>query len=253
MRTVFNSYKSFKGGGSQLVYRFIKEFQESFCQRVFKYARHRLQDLDTGGFEHAFYYGEEVTKTFVTGALDDVCKSNVMQEYSVERKKTASKNKRSTANGKLDYWCGYGDLTKISILMEVKQHWIQYRSPNHPKPWTVSKGGIKRHHDKANEQIRDIKDKTLLAVGSLYGLALTILPIYVRYKSKEEDPVYLNTKLLNAIAGEARREANANAYGAFCLKKELCLKDFWDTDNGTVYQSYPGVVLLWSINKLTRG
>ncbi|RMG39966.1 MAG: hypothetical protein D6732_03540 [Methanobacteriota archaeon] len=119
--------KEFNGSGSRVIFDFIEEFQEEFKERIFKYAEAKLPYLDDGGFEHGFYYGEQQTKTFVTSSLDSICNSEVMQEYSVDRRKKDDKEESDVeGNGNVDYWCRYGVSTKTSILIEVKQSWIRY-------------------------------------------------------------------------------------------------------------------------------
>lgn len=248
MAIQFKTVKTFQGAGSKLIFRFIEEFQKTFRQHIVVYARHRLPDKSVGGFEHAFYYGEQQTKTFVTTALAKICNYNLLQEYSVERRKPTSKTRSESGKGKVDYWLRFGDSTKISLLVEIKQAWIQYFSKEH---WTIYANGPKRHAA-AVKQLKDIKDKRDYTIDHLYGLAMTILPIYSRYGSGTDPLVKLQSKVLSAVAEEARTKSNADAYGAFVFPAEVAPIDTWDNEDGQIHENHPGLVLLWSMNKFTN-
>jgi hypothetical protein len=251
MTVYFETMRRHRKSGSRIINRFIRDFQNEFARKIIMYTRHRLPDLQYGGFEHGFYYGEQSTKTFITAALDKICKSNVMQEYSIERKKPSDKKKAELGKGKLDYWCQYGKSTRVSILLEVKQDWIRYQ--NHPAKWTIYATSIIKHKT-AVRQITQIKDKSQLTTGSiLYGLALTVLPIYVRYKSSGDSEIRLNYDILNKIGRAAKTELKAHAYGCFSISKKMSPVDVWN-EAGRAYirENHPGVILVWSILKCTK-
>lgn len=78
-------------------------------------------------FDKVLRAGEQQVKTAVTCALNKPCNGYFMQEPSVSRKiNTEKKDDTNYSNGYVDYWCRYGENTKISILLEIKHHWINH-------------------------------------------------------------------------------------------------------------------------------
>jgi hypothetical protein len=246
--------------GSRLVIDFIKKFTSNFKTKIESYAEHRLFDKRINNnslFEHGFYYGEQQTKTYITSALDAICNSNCMQEYKVIRNKPSIKEKISQneniGNGKLDYWCRYGNTTKISVLLEVKQSWIKYY--NDDKHY-IYKLAISRHAS-AIDQINNVNDKMSLAVDNLYGVALSVLPVFCRYK-EDSDPITINKNTFEVMSEnvinkiKAINNTKANICSYINIDNKLSIIDSWPYKDKTIYESHPGVLLAWSIRKFTR-
>ena len=253
MASVFVAGKQFGGAGSKLVWRFAKELRKQFRNRVEAYARHRLLDLDDGGFEHAFYYGEQQVKTYLTAALDAVCSSNFMQEVGVERRKERTGKKQEWGSGAVDYWCRYGEATQTSLLLEVKHFWIRYYPEREDERWCTVYAIGRHRHQEAVEQINSIEDKMDFTTDNLYGLALTILPVVVKYKEEPEEPTLLDRASLQEIGERAMTELSGHAFGAFTLPKELAVVDEWTDDEGEArFENHPGVVMVWSAKKFSR-
>lgn len=239
--------KCFKRSGSRLIKDFLFELQKAFQLRIVKYANHKLKYSKTGGFEHAFYWGEQRTKSYITAALDEVCDSNFIQEYFVERKILKSKKSSKIKNGRVDYLCQYGSTSVIDILLEVKQNWIRYKENNESTHYS---GTTVLHHE-AVKQLKSIHQKMDFRNKSLFGVAMTILPIFTRYPTKDASIIRLSRKKINEIAQSAMKIAKANCYGYFLMPKQLLIIDEWDYGKKT-YESYPGVIIIYTINKYSR-
>jgi hypothetical protein len=243
--------KTFKGSGSRLIKEFPYALQKAFQSRIAKYAIHRLKDLKTGGFEHAFYYGEQRTKSFITAALDEVCDSNFIQEYSIERKverKVHKSEKHSkNNNGRVDYLCQYGLNSVVDILIEVKQNWIRYYEN---REFTNYKGTTDLHQA-AVKQLRIIDRKMEFTNKSLFGVAITVLPIFMRYPSKNSAAVKVTKSIIDKIAKSAMIKAKAHGYGYFILPKSISVIDEVVYEKKT-HENFPGVVIIYSISKYHR-
>ena len=239
--------KNFSGTGKKLINDFLKSFQNEFKMFVINYAKHSTEDY---GLEHIFWFGEQQIKTAVTCALNKPCNGYLMQEPGVSRKINTEKREENTyANGRLDYWCRFGGSTKISILIEVKHHWINlYKNGN----FTFYKEARNRH-TKAIKQIKNIK-KEDYNIDNLFGAALTILPIFTRYKSTDEEMLLINNKTIEQLGGKIIGQAKSNACGGFVIPKKLqSITSFYDENaEKEKYQSFPGVIMLWTIYKFTK-
>jgi len=241
--------KCFSGTGKKLINDFIQSFQNEFEKFVINYAEHSTVDCD---LEHIFWFGEQQIKTAVTCALNKPCNGYFMQEPVVSRKRkinTKKKEKIDYSNGRVDYWCRFGERTKISILLEVKHHWLNlYKNDR----FTFYKEAEKRHV-KAISQIKDIK-KDEYNTGNLFGAALTILPIFTRYKSDDEETLIINNNKLEKLGEEIIGLANSNACGGFVIPRKLQpITSFYDENaEKEKYQSFPAVLMLWTVYKFTR-
>ena len=61
----------------------------------------------------------------MTCSLNRSCNGYIMQEPGVSRRiNTEKKEEIDYSSGRVDYWCRFGENTKISVLIEVKHHWI---------------------------------------------------------------------------------------------------------------------------------
>ena len=237
--------KSFSGKGSFIITKFIEDFQNNFSEDIFKYANSSMNDL---GIEHLFWYGEQQIKTAVTTSLSRLCNGYVMQEPGVARKVLKEKSSNvEHKNGRVDYWCRTGQTVKLSILAEVKQAWIRYYSPNR---WTMYKYA-RDSHKSAVKQIKDI-DKSDFIVDNLYGVALTILPIFTRYKSLKAKVIKINSEILTEICLKALAATKVHACGGFIIPDNFQEISDWSYDNIKIYESYPGLLFLWSIYKFTK-
>lgn len=237
---IIHRKKKIKGSSSTILHEFIDEFQNSFCRRAKQYIKYKIDDEE---IEHIFYYGEQQTKSFITATLDQLCDSYFMQEFSIERKNIRGKKASDPKSGRVDYYFRYGENTKFSALLEVKQGWIRYYNK---EKWTMYAYVFERHQS-AVEQLKKIKDKLYFKIDNLYGLALTILPLFVRY-SKGEKQMSLNSDTLCKIAGDALYRSGAYACGYWVIPRKLCPIDNWEK----IYENHPGIVFLWSISKYTR-
>jgi hypothetical protein len=247
MRTMLIINKKFSGTGKKLINDFIRSFHDEFEKFVINYAKCSTLDDE---LEHIFWFGEQQVKTAVTCALCKVCKGHLMQEPVVYRKiNTEKKEENQFANGRLDYWCRYGSKTKISILIEVKHHWI---SLDKNRKYVLYKEA-ERRHALAIRQIKSIK-KDDYNIDNLYGAALTILPIFTRYNTSDDKLLLLNKNQLSELCEEILGTANSNVCGGFLIPKELqSITTFYDENaEKNKYQSFPGVILIWTLYKFTR-
>ena len=239
--------KNFSGTGKKLINDFIISFHDEFEKFVLNYAKRSLLDDE---LEHIFWFGEEQVKTAVACVLCRLCKGYVMQEPAVYRKiNTEKKEENQLKSGRVDYWCRYGNKTKISILIEVKHHWINL---DKNKQYVLYKEAQRRHLS-AIKQIKNIK-KDDYNIDNLYGAALTILPIFTRYDTPDENLLLLNKNQLSEICEEIVGTANSNGCGGFLIPKELqSITTFYDENvEKDKYQSFPGVILIWTLYKFTR-
>jgi len=245
MKTNLIYGKAFSGKGKILIKKFIENFQEIFAKDVCKYARNSKEDI---GLDHIFWYGEQQTKTTVTTTLHNVCNGYFMQEPGVSRKPDKSKSRKlDHKNGRVDYWCRIGNTTKISLLIEVKQGWIKYESPD---KWTIYKYAIDRH-ESAIKQIKNIEKRDFLG-DNLYGIALTLLPLFARYKSPNGKPIKISNEVLGNICSKTMKKTNSHACGGFVIPEGLQERFDCSEPDKKIYESYPGFIFLWSVYKCTK-
>jgi hypothetical protein len=245
MNSVLLYDKSFLGKGKKLIKEFISGFQDNLSKNIFQYAKLSKND---GEIEHLFWYGEQQLKTAATTSLFKLCNGYIMQEPGVSRKVNKSGDSAADyKNGRVDYWCRIGKATKVSILVEMKHGWIKYYSP---KKWTIYKYALDRH-ESAIKQLHDI-EKSDFIVDHLYGVALTVLPMFIKYDSIDEKYLSLNQNTLNNICERALKNTNVHACGGFILPNVIQEITDWSDETRNIYESYPGLVYLWSIYKYTK-
>lgn len=235
------------GAGSRLVTRFIDQFQSEFRDRVTKYGRYRLSHQDDDGFDQIVAYGEQQVKTSVTAALDAICDSNLMQECPVDRKKPVSRRRVAASKGKVDYWCKYGDGSPVEVLLEVKHGWVRYHRADR---YTVHAWAARRHGE-AVEQLKGIRNRAELAD---YAVALTILTLNHLTTDQAVVPQF-DTSSLADVVGDAVEKTGANRGWGFALPPEQrrAVFSYKDEEGVRHYETYPAVVLVWSVIKVRRG
>ena len=239
--------KKFSGSGKRLINEFIQSLQDEFEKFVIKYAEHSVHDNE---LEHIFWFGEQQVKTAITSALNKICNGYFMQEPGVSRKiNTEEEESCDCSNGRVDYWCRFGENTKISILIEVKHHWISYYKSGR---FTLYKEAENRHLI-AIGQVKDIIKKDY-CIDNLFGAALTILPIFTRYNSDDEEILLISDKKLEELGAKIIGCAKSNVCGGFVIPRRLqTITSFYDeTAEKEKYQSFPGVIMLWTVYKFTR-
>lgn len=245
MSSVLLYEKNFSGKGKNLIKEFIHGFQANFSKDICQYARLSKNDQ---GIEHLFWYGEQQLKTAATTSLCKLCNGYIMQEPGVARKVIKSKRAATDyKNGRVDYWCRIGKTTKVSILVEMKHGWIRYYSP---KKWTIYRYALDRH-ELAIKQVHDI-EKSDFIINHLYGVALTVLPMFTKYKSLNENIQSVNQRILTNICEQAIKNTRVNACGGFVIPNSLQEITDWSDEKRKIYESYPGLVFLWSIYKYTK-
>ncbi len=244
--------KEFEKTGKILINNFIKEFQDEFKDFILNYARNSIE-MDHE-LEHIFFLGEQQVKTAVTYALYKPCNGYFMQEPPVSRRPADIEKARNKdySNGRVDYWCCFGQKTKLSILLEVKHSWINYKKESVE---CTLYSDTKKQHEKAISQIKNIK-KDDYNTGNLYGTALTVLPIFTRYKSLDDTVLELDEKRINELGNNVLCQDNIfDACGGIVFPKELQTIISFDDESSskkTRYQSFPGIFLLWSLFKFTK-
>ncbi len=89
---------------------------------------------------------------------------------------------------------------------------------------------------------------------NLFGAALTILPIFTRYKSDDEEVLLIDNNTLEQLGRKIIGQANSNVCGGFVIPKKLqSITSFYDENaEKEKYQSFPGVIMLWTVYKFTR-
>jgi hypothetical protein len=244
----FELKKRFTGRGARLIPEFLMEMQTAFFKRLIKYAEYRLVDLKTGGFEHAFSYGEQRTKGFISGALDEVCNSNFIQEYGIERDSQKKTRSRRNGNGRVDYWCEYGSANPIDVLLEVKQYWARYHSERKKMTHYSNTHDL---HQEAVDQLRKIKNRMDYTNGALFGVAMTVIPVSTDYPKKNSDPARLGRSSLERIAAEAMKAAKAHGYGYLKLPPRLSPIETFSSPKKS-HENFPAVLVVYSVTKFHR-
>lgn len=245
MNSILLYEKSFSGQGRNLIKNFIGNLQDRIVEDVFQYS---MKSKGDQGTDHLFWYGEQQLKTAVTSSIYNICDGYLMQEPGIARKVNKSKeDKNDYKNGRVDYWCRFGNATKISILLEIKHAWIRYYSP---EKWTIYQYALDRH-ESAVGQIRDI-EKSDLIVDNLYGIALTILPVFKRHNSLNEDVDKIGSVVLSNICRDAMTKDMVHACGGCEMHESLLEILDWSNEEKKLYESYPGIIFLWSIYKFTK-
>lgn len=240
--------KSFNGSGKKLINKFIKSFSGEFEKFVINYANNSLDEDD---LEHIFWFGEQQVKTAVTCALNRPCNGNFMQEPVVSRRSinTQDESDEVCSNGRVDYMCRYGTNRKISILLEVKHHWINMHRNGKHHLYSIAR----KRHEKAIKQLKSI-EKSYHIVDHLYGAALTIVPIFTRYKTAEDKLFVINNNLIADLGQKIINETKFHACSGFVIPKNLQqITSFYDEKaKAGKFQSFPGLIMLWSLYKLTK-
>jgi hypothetical protein len=246
-RILFSSSgKSFTGSGSKLISQFIERTSASLFMKFFAYSSHCKLDGTDG---NVFCYKERQIKGQIAAALDVVCDSYFMQEPPVGRKVNEDKDSvGGDSGGWCDFWCRFGKDRKIDVLIEVKHSWFRFHSEG---KMTFYKWA-ENQHQKAIEQIHKI-NKTGYINDHLFGAALSVVPVFVRYNQKEETPYVMDSERLEAILKYALKKSDAHFGYIKSLPDGLNNVDECQAANGrTVFESYPAVLLLWSVNKFHR-
>ncbi len=197
--------KSLSGKGKNIIKNFVYSLQKNIIGDIYQYANYRINDQ---GLDHLFLYGEQQLKTAVTTALYKLCGGYMMQEPGVARKvNKGKKSENDYKNGRVDYWCRIGGSIKISIIVEMKHGWIRYYSP---KRWTIYKYALDRH-ESAVKQIKDI-EKNDFIIDNLFGVALTILPMFSRHKSEDEKVNKMEPSTLRNICEQIMNRTFRNQF-----------------------------------------
>ncbi len=245
METYWYTKKHFNKKGARLIPEFTKQFQDVFATDVCKYAEMSKRDI---GLEHIFWEGEQQLKTAVTTTLYSICNGFFMQEVPVSRRvEKRISGKQRLQPGRVDYWCRIGDSTRISLLIEVKQEWIRYYHPDK----ITRLGNVVKKHNQAITQIKDIDKKDFME-DNLFGIALTLLPIFVKYTSQVDKIIKISNQVLENICKKAMNETNSHACGGFVMPPELQKIFHWPEAGRERYESYPGFIFVWSIYKSTK-
>jgi len=240
--------KKFLGVGGTTVRKLIGRIGDELGKKFSKYAQ------CTDG-EQAFWFGESQTKGYVTAVLDGLCGGYLMQEYPVARlegdtPRSGGYDYTDRSSGRVDYYCVYYDGDSgVSLLVEVKQYWIRFFPDPDKSRFTVYAEGVRRH-ETAKEQLKKIGGKQDFKVGKrLYGVALSIMPVFSRHKSDEEKVSPIGEEDSGTVLGAVRKKLGAHAVD-FLPSPKSAIR-IWPTVDNT-FESYPGVVLAWSLLKLSK-
>lgn len=249
MENIFSS-KTHKGKGSGQVVAFLKEFQEEFFKKVKRFNKHTLDD---GQYFPAFWYGERQTRTFMAAALDKITGGFFLQDYTTDWKAAVDKENIRTSKA-ADYFCKYGAVKKkIGVLMEARQGWIEYVSD---EEWKM-KSQVGTMFDQARDQLKDTVTETsdfwkrmFRGREVMFGVAVNVMPVYVRYDSADEKPATLGQELMEKVADGVRRELKAQGYGYMTMPRAQARIISWEYLGKEHHQSYPGLILAFKVLKL---
>lgn len=238
--------KSFSGNGSRLISQFMEKTSESLYKKLVAFGEHSQLD---GLNDNIFCYQERQIKGQIAAALDNICRGYFMQEPPVKRKAAQHKeNEGEDSGGWCDFWCRFGETKKIDVLIEVKHWWIRFYCKKEP---TFYKRGVQLHRN-ALKQIHKIKKKDYIN-GHLFGAALSVVPIFIRYANENETPLAMNDELLKEVLVDAMKKSGARfGYIKGVPEKLNKIAECQNSKGNVIYESYPAILLLWSVNKITR-
>lgn len=228
------------GTGSRMVIDFIEDLSKEFFKRINLFAEHARNRDD---FEHVFWYGEQTTKGIISAALDKVTQCNFLQEYSISRKKEDQRT-----DGRIDYWAQYGKSTKVDSIIEVKQSWIRL----YEDKWTIHAAAAK-YHENALNQLKTIQDKTIYSYGNLYGIAMSVIPVYARYKDVDENIISIKNSKVTEIGDNLIKSLKADALFFNKIRNsDNIIHHFTPENKDDKFESHPGVFIVYSIRKYTK-
>ena len=201
------------------------DFYNQLCKKSVKYFKkyfdnYRNRRIDN---EHGFNYGsEQVVKTFLTLALNEITGTFFLQENPINRKKRTDDNSFETGNGRLDYWAHY---KRTSYLIEVKDSWIRYKGKTNSFTFYSN---INQLLKKAKLQIHSMKSqKAYMISDKMYGLGLIIAPIYYRVNKNEITPSFnLDLKTREVFNNDALKNG-FNIISVWRLPNEYLEKEIY--------------------------
>lgn len=196
--------------------------------------------------EHGFSYGsEQVIKTFITLAINDITDTFFIQENPVSRRKMPSKeNPSRKGNGRVDYLAHYN---KTSFLIEVKDSWIRYYDETNE--FTFYKN-IKYLLKKAKNQVHTVRDRDSYKNSkNLYGIALVVAPIYYRIDKNEKFSSFVLDSQTKEILEETALNLGFNVFSFWKLPKHY-LEDEFFVNHRKQKENNVGLAFLGWIKKL---
>ena len=244
-KSYFSVFNLSEINGAKETQRFLDSLFRETINSFKRYFDNQPNDAKEYGFE----FREQQVKTYLTIALNEVTKGNFMQEYPNSRifHRKGSKKNIEQSTGFIDYWA---DMKESTYLMEIKHQWIKY----HPETdeytfYSYLQGKFKQ----SVAQIDSIENKMNLKTKKhLFGIALTIVPVFVKNNPLER--IILDKETINFFIKECmggKDEMRANVLGGWILEENYLQEFNYSEDSESEY--YPAVLFLAKVKKYSRG
>ena len=222
--------------GSRILNRFLGDLAGAIEKRINRSAGHAFVGRDDP--EMPFWYNEQTTKGIVSAAIDEITGTNFFQEYSI---------KRTEGRGRVDYWLEYGSLTTVQILLEVKQSWARIYNDD----VTIYSKTAHLLSD-AKKQLDSIEDK---ATYANFSIGMLIMPLYSRYVSDDDTPIELSQERIECLREKIETNFNSTLLYEVDVIKTLrkynkihCFRE----NSRDIFESHPGICLIYYVRKLTK-
>ena len=241
--------KKFTGTGRNLIYSFLEKTSEQIFNEIFTYSHRSMEE---GFNNHAFWHGEEQVKGQIASALSKSCNGLFLTEPKVTRRRLKdgdTQEENNKTNERADFWCRFGvEGRKIDVLIEAKHSWGRW--------WNADKHTIYKYsaerHMAAKKQINCAIKKEYI-VDHLFAAALTVLPVYYRHKSDAEESCNLTNENIELMTCSTGKIFSADFSFAMKLPDEINkIMPVIGVSGKEVFESYPMLMLIWSVNKIHR-
>jgi len=220
------------GSGSKLIQEFIFKLTNEIERTLKKYQKATADIFGDEDVERPHHIYEQVTKGFITVALNKVTGTNFLQELPVKRKINDK-----VKNGKVDYFARY---KSIRVLIEVKQSRV---SVQQGKLKIGDK--LKKSFKNAIIQIDNISKRTSIEDGVWYGVAICIVPFYVADKLNKK-----GYKVTDVELQRIKNELSANEIGYIAETRKYVVSQAV-TDSKGKYK-FPGMFVILKTKKITK-
>lgn len=221
------------GEKTKLVDNFILALSRSLLKKINQSGNHSFDEREDP--EMPFWYNEQTTKGIITSSIDEITKTNFFQEYSIGRK---------SGSGRIDYWLEFSKGQNIQIVLEVKQSWLRVYYDH-----VTVFAHANYLFDAVREQIVNIKDKPIYCD---FAIGLLVMPMYSRYKSKNDEIINLDKKMINILLDKIKTKITYNKiYEIVFLKTPGKFNKIHEFNNNHL-ESHPGICFIYYVNKITR-
>lgn len=220
------------GKGSRNIENFVVFLNKETAKAIAKYESHSEKIYGKNDVELPHHIFEQVTKGFITIAINKITKTNFLQELPIKRKDGGNER-----NGKIDYFARYKN---INLLIEVKQIRTSTK-----KGEIVLNPSINLCLEECINQIQSIKNPTSIddAEGIWYGIAMCIVPLYV---SKKMNPN--GFELSDDKIDKIKKKIKASHISYHKEKK----REYINVNDAKGEYIFPGYLIALKTKKLSR-